>query len=76
MVAGDKCLPTLVVGDEDKLHRPFRRVEDICGIVGLCVCGDKPHVPRWDPDEGRHVVVAANCGRVPRCVLPDWEDQD
>ncbi len=33
-------------------------------------------MPRGDPDEGRHVVVATNCGRVPRCILPDWEDQD
>jgi len=23
------------------------------------VSGDKPHVPRRDPDEGRHVVVSA-----------------
>ena len=33
-------------------------------------------MPRRDPDKGRHVVVAANCGRFPRCVIPIWEDQD
>ena len=33
--------------------------------------GDKTHVPRRDPDGGQHVVVDANCGRVPRCVLPE-----
>ena len=59
---GDKCLPTLVVGDEDKFHRSFRRGEDMCGLVGLFMCGNKLHVPRRDPNEGRHVVVAASCG--------------
>jgi hypothetical protein len=69
-VVADKCLPILVVGDEDKFHRPFRKGEDMCGLVGLFVRGNKPHVSRRDPDDDRHVVVAANCGRVPRCVLP------
>ena len=72
---GDKCLPTLVVGDKDIFHRPFRRGEGKCGLVGLFMCRNKQHVARRDPDEGRHVVVAANCGRIPRCVLPYWEDQ-
>jgi len=75
VVAGE-CLPTLVVGDEDKLHLPFRGGEDGFSLVGLFVCGSKPHVPRRDPDKGRDVVVAANCGRVLRCVLSDMEDQD
>jgi len=75
-VVADKYLPTLVVGDEDKFYRSFRRGEDRCGLVGLFVCGNKPHVSRRDPDEGRHVVVVTNYGRVPRCVLLDWEDQD
>ena len=56
----DKCLPTLVVGDEDKFHRLFRGGEDGCGLVGLFVCGNKPHMPRRDLDEGRHDVVVAN----------------
>jgi len=67
----DKCLPTLGVGDEDKFYQLLRKGEDMCGLFGLFVCGEKPHVPRRDPDEGRHVVVAANCGRVPRRVLPN-----
>ena len=71
LVVADECLPTLSVGDEDYFHKPFRRGEDMYGIVGLFMCGDKPHVPRRDPDKVRHVVVAANCCRVPRCVLPD-----
>ena len=74
-VVADKCLPILGVGDEDKFLRPSRKREDRCGLVGLFVCGVKPHVPRRDQDEGRHVVVAANCGRVPRCVLQDLEEQ-
>jgi hypothetical protein len=75
-VAADECLPTLGVRDEDELHRTFCRKEYMCSLFGLFVCGDKPHVPRRDPDEGRHVVVAANCGGVPRWVFPNWEDQD
>ena len=75
-VVSDKYLPILVFGDEDKFHLPFLRGEDMCGLVGLFVCGNKLHVSRRDSVEGRHVVVAANCGRVPRCVLLDWEDQD
>jgi hypothetical protein len=70
LVVTDECLPTLVVGDEEKFYRSFSRGEDKRGLVGLFVCENKPHVSRRDPDEGRHVVVAANCGRVPRCVLP------
>ena len=75
-VVADKCLSSLGIGDEDNFHRSFCRGEDRCVLVGLFVCGNKPHVPRRDPDEGRHAVVAANCGGVPRCVLPDREDQD
>ncbi len=75
-VVADKCLPTLVVGDEDEFHRPFRGREERFGLVGLLVSGDKPHVPRHDPDEVRHVVGVAECGRVPRGVLPDRECQD
>ena len=75
-VVADKCLPTLRIGDENEFYRPFRRGEDKSGLVGLFVCGNNPHVPHRDPDEGRHVVVAANRGRVPRCVLPDREDQE
>ncbi len=73
-VVADKGFSTL--GDKDKFHRRFPRGEDKCGLIGLFVGGNKPHVPRRDPDECGHVVVAANCGRVPRCVLLDWEDQD
>jgi hypothetical protein len=69
-VVEDEFLPTFGVEDEDKFHRSFRRGEDKCGLVGLFVYGNKPHVPRRDPDEGRHVAVAANCGKVLRCVLP------
>ena len=69
-------LPTRVVKDEDKFNEPFREGEDRFGLVGLFVCWNKPHVLLRDPDEGRHVVMAANCGGVPRCVVPDWEDQD
>ena len=75
-VVANKYFPSLGVGDEDKLHRPFRKGEDKCGLVGLFVGGNKPHVPRRDPDEGWHVVVAANCGQVPRYVLPYRDDQD
>ena len=75
-VVADKCLSTLGVEDDHEFHRRFRRGEDRRGLVGLFVCGIKPHVPRRDPDEGRHVVVAAKSGIVPRCVLPDREDQD
>ena len=49
---GDKCLPILVVGDEDKVHRLFLKGEDKCGLVGLFMCGNKPHVSRRDLDEG------------------------
>ena len=75
-VVADKRLTTLDIGHEDEFYRPFRRGEDMSGLVGLFVCGDKPHVPRRNPDESRYVVVAANRGRVPRCVLLDREDQD
>ncbi len=75
-VMADKYLPTLFVGDKDEFNRPFRGGEDWVGLVGLLVSGDKTHVPRRDPDEGRHIVVAANCGRVPRGVLPYGEYQD
>ena len=75
-VVADTCLSTLGFGDEHKFHRPFRRGEDMCGIVGLFACGNKPHVPRRDPDEDRHVMVTANCNRIPPCVLSDREDLD
>ena len=75
-VVGDECLPTLIVGDEDEVYLPFRSGEDRVGLVGLIVSGDKPHVPRRDPDKGRHVVVAANYGGVPRGVLPAREYHD
>jgi hypothetical protein len=76
-VVGDKCLPTFVVGDKDEFHKPFRGGEDRVVLVGLFVMsGYKSHVPRRDPDEGRHDVVAADCDRVPRGVLPDREYQD
>ncbi len=71
-----KCLPTLVVGDKDEFHWPFRGGEDWVGPVGLFMSGDKPHVPLRDPDEGRHVVMAADGGRVPWCVILDMEYQD
>jgi hypothetical protein len=64
-VVEDKCLPTLVVGEKDEFHRLFRGGEGRIGLVGFLVSGDKPHVPRRDPDEGRHVAVAADCIRVP-----------
>ena len=76
MGPADTYLSTLGVGDEDDFHRPFSRGEDMYGLVGLVVRENKPHVPRKDPDEGRHVVVAANFGRVSLCVLPYREDQD
>ena len=75
-VVAYKSLPTFFVGDKDEFHKPSRGGEDRVGLVGLLVRGDKPHVPRRNPDEGRHVVVAADCGRVPRDVLPDREYQD
>ncbi len=75
-VVAYKCLPTIFVGDKDEFHRSFRGGEDWVGLVGLFVGGDKPHVPRQDPDEGRHVVVAADCGGVPWCVIPNKEYQD
>jgi hypothetical protein len=65
-VVTEKFLPTLAVGDKNEFHRPFRGGEDRVGFVGLLASGDKPHVPRRDPDEGRHVVVAADRGRIPR----------
>ena len=71
-----KCLPALFVCDKDDFHRPLRGGEDWVGLVGLLVRRDKTHVPRRDPDEGRHVVVAANCGRAPRGVFLDRENQD
>ena len=76
-VVSHKCLTAfgiIIVDDEDEFYWPSRRGENKSGLVGLFVCGNKPHVFRRDPDEGRHVLVAANCGRVPRCVLPDRED--
>ncbi len=51
-VVADKCFPTLGFRDEGEFHRPFRRGDDKCGLVGLFVCGDNPHVPRRDPDVG------------------------
>ncbi len=64
-----KYLPTLVVDDKDEFHWPFRGGKDWAGPVGLFVRGDKPHVPVRDPDEGRHVVVAVDCGGVPWFVI-------
>ena len=75
-VVADKCLSTFLVGDKDEFYRPFRGEEDGVGLVGLPVSGDKPHVSFRDPDEGRHVVVAANCGRVTRGVIPYGKYQD
>ncbi len=75
-VVADKCLPTFLVGDKVEFYRPFRGQEAGVGLVGLLVSGNKPHVSFRDPDEGRHVVVAANCGRVPRGVIPDGKYQD
>jgi hypothetical protein len=73
----EKYLSTLGIGDdEDQLHRSFRRGEDMRGLVRLLVCGYKSHVPGRDLDEGWHVVVTSKCGGVPRCVIPDREDQD
>ncbi len=51
-VVADKCFLTLIVGDEDKFHRPFHKGEDKRGLFGLFVGGNKLHVPRRDPDEG------------------------
>ena len=53
-----------------------------CNSLNVILCRDVHSLelclqpPNRDPDEGRHVVVAANSGIVPRCVLPEWEDQD
>ena len=68
-----KCLPTLFVGDNNEFHRPFRGGDDWVGLVRLLMSGDETHVPCRDPDEGRHVVVAADYDRVPRGVLSDGE---
>ncbi len=38
--------------------------------------GTKGHVPSGDLDECFDVRVAANCGRVPWRVLPNWEHED
>jgi hypothetical protein len=77
-IAGLKIcyIPTLVVGDKDEFHRPFRGGEDRVGLVGLLMSGDKPHGPRRDLNESRHVVMAADCGRVSRDVFPDMEYQN
>ncbi len=75
-VMADKCLPILIAGDKDEFNRSFRRGEGWVGLVGLLVGGDKAHVSRRDTYEGRHVVVAADCGRDPRDVLPHGEYQD
>ena len=75
-VVAYKCLLTLFVCDKDEFNRPFRGGEVLVGLVGLLVRMDKTHVPRRDPDEGQHVVVAAICGRVPRGVLPYREYKD
>ena len=40
------------IGDENKFYRPFCRVEGRCSLVGMFMRGNKPHVPRRDPDEG------------------------
>ena len=72
-VVAYKCLPTLLVGDKEEFHRPFCGGEDLVGLFGLFVRGDKLHVSRRDPDEDRHVLVAADCGRVPWCVVLDRE---
>ena len=51
-VVVEKCVWTLGVGDEDNFYRPLRWGEARCGLAGLFMCGDKPHVPHRDPDEG------------------------
>ncbi len=51
-VVAEKCFPAFGIGDENKFHRPFRRVEGRGCLVGLFMRRDKPHVPRRDPDEG------------------------
>ncbi len=76
LVVAYECFPTLFVGDKDEFHWPFRERKDWVGPVGLFVRRDEPHVSLRDPDEGRHVVVAADCGGVPWCVIPDMENQD
>jgi len=45
-VVAEKCLQTLVIGDKNEFHRPYRGGEDLVGLVGLLVSGDKTHVPR------------------------------
>ncbi len=51
-VVAEESFPATGIGDENKFYRPFRRMEGRCSFVGLLMRGDKPHVPRRDPDEG------------------------
>ena len=51
-VVSEESFPATGIGDENKFNRQFRRVEGRCSLVGLFMIGDKPHVPRRDPDEG------------------------
>ena len=37
LVVAEKLFSSLVVCDDNKFHRPYRRGEDKCGLVGLFV---------------------------------------
>jgi hypothetical protein len=55
----DELVSALLVRDEDKFHRPFRRGEGGCVRIGLFVCRDKSHVSGWDLDECFQIGVAS-----------------
>ena len=71
----EKYLPFFVFVNEDELHGPFCRGEVSGRPVRLFVCRDKAHVSYY-LDEGIHVAVATNFGRVPHCVIPGREYHD
>jgi hypothetical protein len=66
---------TCFIGDENKLHHPLSRGDGRHHVFGSTVCRYKVHVTRRDANEGRHVVVAPDGGRVPWGVVPYWEDK-
>ena len=69
-------LMACLIGYEDKPHSSFSWREDRRHIMGLTVGWHKPHVASGDTDEGRHVAMASDGGRVPRGAVPYKENMD
>jgi hypothetical protein len=69
--------PALLIEDYYKLHRPLSRREVRCHVVGLTAGRHKVHVAIRNANEGRHVAMAPDRGRVrPWSVVLDRADEN